>query len=873
MALLLFLTARAYELCAPQEATTAIGGGSTAPNSEAAQISTSMTTAPEVVTSAANTTGVAGGAGSETVSPQQQLRQLILQLKDTEAPLVGPRLHPTKASAYRDFFLEEDLFGFGFDANVTLEGTIIEFLQVLSSQNPNNPFRQNVALLSRPTVQSQTPVQAQAQAQATANPSQPAEANQADNSVAAGVNSASDVMVEQWSTLYMSGRRIMLRRLVLNNPYVDYINQRNDLNNEAKWELWSNLFIKGNQWEVSTSGSSLNVDDPDSESEEEDTENEQTRIRQFERKDLKYLSQIFNEFSEFASVLSLLRNWVMNTSSGEERLWSSRFMFPHGSSFLYPDLSATNLHITSNFMSGSGQTLFTFLQRSVFNPAAGISGKAGVDTNTINDGQAANASWSVVLADGQKATALQLQAFVGRELCRRFFAPNPIEACARRISGPYLAEETFVENYLRRFGHTLNTKAGTNKFYVEKAKRKDKWPQTSFVNYSLKHTNYCPVRAHRVFGQTLEDFANILSMGLNTQELFQALGQISLLNFMVYGLEQSKGALAVGGGKANKCDINIIPVVNRSKQDRIRKCSVERCLANHELNTTAMPLYFKSHLKNLVKQAAPQLLRARSLSVAQITELFDYIRELFTFNSRGLHYMQLFVLQCVRKKRKSASASSDNFSLSGAELGAFKRRMRTTALGEGFDREELAQLNVTYNEIVEFCLHYMQQQDRSVVDYHRKLGRSIGLITTDLTVGHCYILSDELLRTLVMAVVGRSSHMALSQFLERLDQRYHIVIGPVEAKKYYAKGGPYFGSLRLLEMDDEFTKNARALREQLLRLGLLLPLSDYCDFVKNPFYHPDSAPQIAVPVAAAAAVANTNAAATAAPAPAPVSSQ
>ena len=101
MALLLFLTARAYELRAPQEATTAIGGGSTAPNSEAAQISTSTTTASEVVTSAANTTGVAGGAGSETVSPQQQLRQLILQLKDTEAPLVGPRLHPTKASAYR----------------------------------------------------------------------------------------------------------------------------------------------------------------------------------------------------------------------------------------------------------------------------------------------------------------------------------------------------------------------------------------------------------------------------------------------------------------------------------------------------------------------------------------------------------------------------------------------------------------------------------------------------------------------------------------------------------------------------------------------------------------------------------------------------
>ena len=79
--------------------------------------------------------------------------------------------------------------------------------------------------------------------------------------------------------------------------------------------------------------------------------------------------------------------------------------------------------------------------------------------------------------------------------------------------------------------------------------------------------------------------------------------------------------------------------------------------------------------------------------------------------------------------------------------------------------------------------------------------------------------------------------------MQALAERYHIIIGVKQARANYAKGGRYYGSLRLGDLDEEFRKNERALRIKLERLGLLLVLSDGCDFVKNPFYAAGPNPQ------------------------------
>ena len=62
-----------------------------------------------------------------------------------------------------------------------------------------------------------------------------------------------------------------------------------------------------------------------------------------------------------------------------------------------------------------------------------------------------------------------------------------------------------------------------------------------------------------------------------------------------------------------------------------------------------------------------------------------------------------------------------------------------------------------------------------------------------------------------------------------------IVVDLVQA--HYSRSEDDFRRIVDGLIDDEFTKNYRALRDQLARLGLLQSLSDYCDFVKNPFFH------------------------------------
>ena len=166
-----------------------------------------------------------------------------------------------------------------------------------------------------------------------------------------------------------------------------------------------------------------------------------------------------------------------------------------------------------------------------------------------------------------------------------------------------------------------------------------------------------------------------------------------------------------------------------------------------------------------------------------------------------------------------------------------KKRKESEVQQKNVSSDELAQLNLSYKQFTELVWDAMLLQERNHDDYHNKFGASIGLASSSITRGYCYYFSDDLLRTLVMAVVGRSNHMPLGRFLEQLDQRYHIIIGPNEARAYYAEGAPFANSLPLQSLDDEFSKNYRALKDQLARLGLLQSLSDYCDFVKNPFFH------------------------------------
>lgn len=772
------------------------------------------------------------------------LQQMILQVKAEEASFLGPRSllelnFNLNLNRNRDFLLEEEIWGIGIDAKISSDCTMLEFLQVLMCQPSQNPFH-NTSI--------ETQIDSNTNYKSTDSIFSISESTTPVTTYVASIHEQNPYIfaaTDLFPVVFLNTRRVMLRRLIFNNPYIDYIEQRTDLTtNEVKWQTWLKLFIDSNHWsrKVKNSPKSLsnfNTHEDDDENKDNNKDLESVESNEieidmsFKREDLQYISQLFaGNFSKFAREISLLRMWELSDTSQNGRNWSTRFLFPHGNMMLYPDIGTRDLSTSTNDLNGAGQLLYIFLQRSTHD----LKGNNNEAENSL-----------VTLNDGSTITLLQLQSFVGRELWQRFFSDNPINSFAKHLSGAFAAEENFVQAYLQEHGCEILTEQGNKSFTqalkVAKNDPQHPWPKYGFTSSNNKLLNYFSVYAHRVFRQMLLDFASILSMGLNSQELFQALGQISLLNFLVYSLEQTQGALLLCGKKASELDINIIPVINPSPKDQIRHCSVYRCRQNNDYNMEFESLYFRKHIASLVKLAAPQLVRVKSLNDQQIEQLFTLIETLFNFKKESRHYLRSFVQLFVTKKRQQNLNAAQTYDIKGTNVSAFKRRKRAKEK-LSFDSMVLASYKVTYREIVELCLQYVKIIDRSMQNTHFKLGRSIGLITTELTKGHCYYLSDQLVRTLVMAVIGRAKYMSLAQFLAQLAQRYHIIIGPQEAQPYYTKGKLFAKQIKLQEIDDELSKNVKAFREQLMRLGFLISLSDYCDFVKNPFYHPESAPRL-----------------------------
>lgn len=107
---------------------------------------------------------------------------------------------------------------------------------------------------------------------------------------------------------------------------------------------------------------------------------------------------------------------------------------------------------------------------------------------------------------------------------------------------------------------------------------------------------------------------------------------------------------------------------------------------------------------------------------------------------------------------------------------------------------------------------------------HRSYGRAIGLVSKRGTNKLRYAPNDALLKSLILANV--SKRMEFKEFLQRLYNRYGIVIGEREASQ----------SLEESEFDHKvFQSNAERLEQRLSSLGMLRRLSDACAYVMNPY--------------------------------------
>lgn len=102
--------------------------------------------------------------------------------------------------------------------------------------------------------------------------------------------------------------------------------------------------------------------------------------------------------------------------------------------------------------------------------------------------------------------------------------------------------------------------------------------------------------------------------------------------------------------------------------------------------------------------------------------------------------------------------------------------------------------------------------------------QKVGLAVRRKGAGSWYAPSDGMLEALVLANVQEP--VELRTFLERLHERYSLVVGPQEARRA-------FGEMPVRE--EQLTRNLERFEERMRALGFLHRLSDDCAFVHNPF--------------------------------------
>lgn len=117
-----------------------------------------------------------------------------------------------------------------------------------------------------------------------------------------------------------------------------------------------------------------------------------------------------------------------------------------------------------------------------------------------------------------------------------------------------------------------------------------------------------------------------------------------------------------------------------------------------------------------------------------------------------------------------------------------------------------------------------KKHQQQLGQFHRALGRDIGLVSRRATNRFRYAPTDDLIKSLLLATVPQ--RMEYGEFLQALFDRYGLVIGDHQAR---------------LALNDEdfdrkaFQANAVRLEERLASLGLVRRLSDACAYVINPY--------------------------------------
>ena len=502
---------------------------------------------------------------------------------------------------------------------------------------------------------------------------------------------------------YESYRRMTLRTLLFNNPYIEYIDQTC----EQPWKKWEEYFAEPD---------SPYSDDLQNRQDKTQASTNHRLLNNWRKEgswNSAYLRKAFgngvdhdnwDSFKNFADILKLIRSCSFNVSSNKR--WTSLFVFPWGKDCIFAE---TDEHGSPDkrFFGRSGELLYILLSYADHR-------------NELED--------------------LIKQLY--------FDTQHPLNRICKVLQGEPTSSHEFNEVRLSNqgaFGPEKETKG-----------------------------------LYRRANLLCDDLIALLKSRLPSEDLFAHLSRIIGLHLLCYFFERAKEATNPEF-YCESCDplelkndqnYSFFCEILATKMNSIRHASQTNYRENQNLSTAAIKFYIDSNFASLIKEAQ------ESSQDDDLDMCLVRVKEQF--------YSRFSIRQTKRSDYENITSSEE---LKKVFVDKVRRR-------------------------------HEQHWGKVAHEY----GKAIGLASRSGTNRYRYCPNDELIISLMLANV-ESDRILLNEFLQKLYDKYHIIIGFPGSKEF---------NLRLNESD--INQNVERFKTRLKSLGLLETLSDGYDFVQNSFF-------------------------------------
>ena len=511
---------------------------------------------------------------------------------------------------------------------------------------------------------------------------------------------------------YKSYRRMALRTLLFNNPFIEHITAETN----KPWATWANLFAPDIDSTLSNEGVSKRQAKTNRELLDQ--------YRNEGRWSPDYLMRAFGggretdsweSFKNFVDVLKLIRACSFNVNS--DKRWTSLFVFPWGKDCLFAETDEKGSP-DKRFFGRSGELLY------------------------------------ILLSYAEKRHELEA-------LIRKFYfdSDHPLNRVCKVLQGP--TQTLITEND----GHRPIKTEVPNEARLQNSGALGPDRETAVLR--------------RRSDLLCEDLIRILKSRMPAEDLFAHFSRIIGLHLICYFLERGIEVTDKAFYQNTELDptevqkgFTLFCEILSSRMNSVRHSAQSIYQTNRNLSTTAIKTYVEAIYQEVLKQSAnppPEYAQEDSLV------LFRH------------GFYKAFNI------RESKRAEYEKYGSPEEIKQAFMEKVRR---------------------------RHDQHWGRVIHEY----ARAIGLASRSGTNRYRYCPNDELIVTLMLANVD-SERILLEEFLEKIYDKYHLVIG-------------FQGSENLPKRlnDSDIKNNVERFKSRLKSLGLLETLSDGYDFMQNTFF-------------------------------------